>query len=104
MAEELKTTTLQLMTIIADETLESMLSEEILELGAKGYSATRIEGSGKSGTRDNLWDGENIKFEIITSEAIAKVILQRLTEKYFNRYPIITYFTPVQVMRPDHFI
>ena len=104
MSEEIRIPELQLLTIICDESLESHLSEEILESGAKGYSVTRVEGSGKSGTRDNLWGGENIKFEVVTTQEIVDKILNLLAKKYMDRYAMIAYHSQVRAMRPEHFI
>lgn len=94
---------LLLLTIIAEEALTTLLEKEIVELGAKGYTASKVTGKGLKDTRDNLWEGENIKIETVVSEAICKKILAHLEAKYFERYAMIAFHHPVNVVRSSHF-
>lgn len=96
--------TLQLLTIIAEEALTTLLEKEIVQLGAKGYTASVVTGKGLKDTRDNLWEGENIKIETVVSEAICKKILEHLEAKYFERYAMIAFHHPVNVVRSSHFL
>lgn len=95
---------LVLLTIIAEESLESFLEKEIAQFGAKGYTTSTVSGKGASGLRDNQWDGENIKIETIVSEESCKEILDYIQRKYFERYAIIAFYHPVNVLRTNHFI
>ncbi|HMV08541.1 MAG TPA: hypothetical protein PK325_08040 [Cyclobacteriaceae bacterium] len=95
--------TLMLLTIIAEENLAGPIEEEIVKLGAKGYTSSSVSGKGVSGIRDNQWDGENIKIETIVSESICKDILNHLQKKYFERYPMIAFYHPVTVIRTAQF-
>lgn len=95
--------TLILLTIIVDDSLQKIVEEEILALGAKGYTTLRVEGNGKSGSRDNIWSGENVKIETIVNEKTVTLIIQRLKAFYFEKYPIITYYHQVNVLRTSHF-
>lgn len=96
-------TTLMLVTIIAEEALGSTIEEEIVKLGAKGYTSSPVSGKGVSGVRDNQWDGENVKIETIVSESICNAILDHLQKKYFERYPMIAFYHPVTVIRSSQF-
>jgi len=95
--------TLQLLTIIAEESLATILEKEIVALGAKGYTASIVTGKGLHNLRDNQWEGENIKIETITTEEKCKSILQHLEKKYFERYAMIAFYHPVNVVRTSHF-
>ncbi|MBL7846990.1 MAG: hypothetical protein JNL40_05945 [Cyclobacteriaceae bacterium] len=95
---------LNLLTIIAEEALAPAIEKEIVEMGAKGFTSSSVSGKGLHELRDNQWEGENIKIETIVSEDICKKILTHLERKYFDRYAMIAFFHPVNVMRTDHFL
>ncbi|HQQ82759.1 MAG TPA: hypothetical protein PLX35_06780 [Cyclobacteriaceae bacterium] len=94
---------LLLLTIIAEEALAAPLEKELIELGAKGYTASVASGKGLFRVRDNPWEGENIKIETIVSEENCDLILRHLQQKYFERYAIIAFSHPVRVVRTAHF-
>lgn len=100
----MQTSNFKLVTIIADESLKKILEEEIIEIGAKGYTVALVEGKGKSGARDSAWSGENVKIETIVSGDICARILAHLTANYFERYPVIAYSYDVQTIRSEHFL
>ncbi|NOT74906.1 MAG: transcriptional regulator [Cyclobacteriaceae bacterium] len=95
---------LQLLTIIAEEALAVSLEKEIEQLGAKGYTTSNASGKGLHGVRDNQWEGENTKIETIISEENCKKILDHLQKKYFDRYALIAFYHPVNVVRSNHFV
>jgi nitrogen regulatory protein PII len=95
---------LNLLTIIAEEALASSLEAEIVEIGAKGYTFSSVSGKGLHGLRDNQWEGENIKIETVVSEETCKKILGHLQRKYFERYAMIAFYHPVNVVRTSHFL
>jgi len=93
-----------LLTIIVEEVLAPLIEKEIGELGARGYTLSNVSGKGLTGLRDNPWEGENIKIETIVSEENCKHILRHLQRKYFERYAIIAFHHPVNVLRTAHFL
>lgn len=95
---------LNLLTIIAEEALAASIEKEIVEMGAKGYTSSAVSGKGLHGVRDNQWEGENIKIETIVSEDNCKKILGHLQRKYFDRYAMIAFYHPVNVVRTNHFL
>jgi len=95
---------LNLLTIIAEEALEPFIEKEITEMGAKGYTVSAVSGKGLHGLRNNQWEGENVKIETIVSEDSCKKILDHLQRKYFDRYAMIAFYHPVNVVRTDHFL
>jgi nitrogen regulatory protein P-II 2 len=95
---------LNLLTIIAEEALASSIEKEIVAMGAKGYTSSSVSGKGVHDVRDNQWEGENIKIETIVSEENCKRILGHLQKKYFDRYAMIAFYHPVNVIRTSHFV
>jgi nitrogen regulatory protein P-II 2 len=95
---------LNLLTIIAEEALASFIEKEIVAMGAKGYTSSSVSGKGLHNVRDNQWEGENIKIETIVSEENCKRILGHLQKKYFDRYAMIAFYHPVNVIRTNHFV
>ncbi|MCE2995821.1 MAG: P-II family nitrogen regulator [Cyclobacteriaceae bacterium] len=95
---------LQLLTIIAEEALTASIEKEIVSLGAKGYTSSAVSGKGLKDLRDNQWEGENVKIETIVSNEICQKILAHLQKKYFDRYAMIAFYHPVEVIRTQHFL
>ncbi len=95
---------LNLLTIIAEEALASAIENKIIELGAKGYTSSAVSGKGLTGVRDNQWEGENIKIETIVSEDTCKAILKYLQQTYFDKFAMIAFHQPVNVIRTNHFL
>ena len=93
-----------LLSIIAEESLVNLIEKEIELLGARGYTSYSVSGKGQTGKRDNQWEGENIKIETIVSEETCEKILMHLKQKYFDKYALIAFHHPVQVIRTQHFI
>lgn len=94
---------LYLLTIIVQDTLAEAIQEKVIELGAKGYTQSAVSGKGLSGTRENPWEGENIKIETVVALDTCEAILNHLQKKYFERYAIIAFYHPVHVVRNSHF-
>lgn len=99
----METSLLKLLTIVADDALTHVLEEMLTSYGAKGFTVTRAEGKGKSGMRDNPWEGENIKIEAIVDEDVLDKILMHLKTHFFERYALIAYYSDVHVVRMSHF-
>lgn len=92
-----------LLTIITEDVLAPVIEKEIEQLGAKGFTLTSVTGKHLGHTRDNPWEGENVKIESIVPEETSQKILKHLQEKYFDRYAMIAFSHPVRVVRNDHF-
>lgn len=95
---------LQLLTIIAEEALAELLEDEIVELGAKGYTASQVSGKSLGNVRNNPWEGENVKIETIVPAPVCQKILEHLKGKYLERYALIAFYYPVNVIRTHHFM
>jgi nitrogen regulatory protein P-II 2 len=98
------TSTLKLVTIIAEDDIETRLVRDLKELGMKGYTVMNVRGEGLHGARDNAWDGENIRLEILVSEELAKKLVEFLHKEYFPRYLMVVYMENVEVIRAEKFL
>lgn len=97
------TSEVTLITIIAEDVLEERIVRDLKKFGIKGYTATDAHGSGHEGSRTSEWDGKNIRIEILSSGETVTKIMWHLHEKYFEKYAVIAWHHPVQVLRKRHF-
>jgi hypothetical protein len=64
--------TRKLLTVITEAALESALCEELIQLGASGYTVTDARGRGSRGVRDAGWSSSgNIRIEVVCDTGIA---------------------------------
>jgi nitrogen regulatory protein P-II 2 len=99
----MKTSNLILLTIIAEDDLESRLVEDLRRLGARGHTICKVRGEGAHGWRGSEWEGENIKVEVIVDAATADAIGEHISSAYFPKFAVILYLLPVQVLRESKF-
>ena len=60
-------TTRKLLTVICEAGLESRLAEDVMQLGAHGYTVTDARGRGSRGVRNAAWESvANIRLEAST--------------------------------------
>lgn len=100
----MKTVSLKLLTIIADEALRNRLIADVKKLGAKGYTLQKAYGEGDDGGRISPWEGENIRLEALVGAELADKILEKLARDYFEKYNIIAYLSDAQVLRGEKFL
>ena len=94
----------KLLTIICETDLEKSLGEDVMRLGAHGYTVTDARGRGSHGMRDASWDlSANIRMEIICEERVAETIAQHLRSVYSDNYAMVLYMTDVSVLRVEKF-
>lgn len=100
----MKTTQLTLLTIIAEDELESRLVADLKKIGVIGYTICAVRGEGHHGLlRANHWDGDNIKIEIIVDGVLADLVCEHIAKEYFPHFATILYMLPVQVLREAKF-
>lgn len=94
---------LKMVTIIAEDALEERLIAELKGLGVRGYTIAEARGEGLSGRRESDWEGKNFQLQTIVSDELARSIIDRLAEAYFERFTVIAYVSSVEVFRRSHF-
>lgn len=87
-----------LLTIITETVLEDILLDEIVDLGAVGYTVTDARGRGTHGTRAGRWtQGGNIRIDVVGNAALCKRIVDHLQAAYEKNYGLLMYTTPVDL-------
>ena len=71
----MQTTTLPMLTIIAEEVLKERLIQDLKHAGVKGYTWTLVEGEGSRHMRAGEIPGQNIKLEVITTAEVTDRLL-----------------------------
>jgi hypothetical protein len=94
----------KLLTIICETDIERKLSDDVMALGAHGYTVTEARGRGAGGERDAAWGPSgNIRMEVICEAAVAQAIAERLRTNYFDYFSMVLYLSDVEVLRDDKF-
>lgn len=87
-----------LLTIISEAVLEDILVDEIMGLGAKGYTISDARGKGTHGTRAGRWtQGGNIRIEVVGNAALCGRIIERLQAAYEQDYGLLMFTTPIEL-------
>lgn len=94
----------KLVVIISEAALENTLAEEIMHLGAHGYTVCDVRGQGRHGARSALWGADkSIRMEILCDEVTSLTIMQHIEKAYFRHYAMVAYVADVGVLRPAKF-
>ncbi|TSE36886.1 hypothetical protein Tfont_01598 [Tepidimonas fonticaldi] len=81
--------------VIAEAELESVLCDDILAAGAKGYTVSEVRGRGNRGLRDDrLLLSNNVRFEVLCDESTARSVLDAVLGRYGRHYGIVAYALP----------
>ena len=99
-----KTHPCALLVIITEAAIEKNLSDDVMRLGAHGYTVTDVRGQGSHGARNALWGADkSIRMEILCDDTTAQSILEHIEKAYFRNFAMVTYVAEVGVLRPDKF-
>lgn len=100
----MRTTTIKLVTIIAERVLQERLINDIMALGARGYTLGDVSGAGTHGIRQvEFVEGRNVRLETLVRPDVAQHILEYLAEVYFPDYAIVAYATDATVVRGEKY-
>lgn len=95
---------MKLLVVIAEASLEKALAQAVKRLGARGYTACEVRGSGSSGDREGAWDADRtLRMEVICSAEVADEIAEHVLTTYGAHFGVTLYFTDVEVLRPKKF-
>jgi hypothetical protein len=87
-----------LLTILSEAVLEDTLVDEIMALGAKGYTISEARGRGAHGERSGRWTaGGNIRIEVIGDAALCSRIVERLQAAYEPDYGLLMFTCVVEL-------
>jgi len=87
-----------LLTILTEAVLEDTIIDELLALGAKGYTISDARGSGTHGLRSGRWTvSSNIRIEVVGDAALCARIVERLQAEYERDYGLLMFTTQVEL-------
>ena len=95
--------TMKRVTIVAEAVLAERIQDDVLRLGASGYTTTQAEGRGSRGVRASEWEGRNVKIETLVSPEVAAKILHHTSEHYFKHFAVIAYCHDIEVVRGNKY-
>lgn len=94
----------KVIVILAEGTLERMLTADVQRLGAHGYNITDVRGAGASGKREGAWDADRtIRMEVVCDAGVADTIAEHVLGTYAEHYGVTVYIAAVDVFRPQKF-
>jgi nitrogen regulatory protein P-II len=99
----MQTVRMKRVTIIGDDTVKYRILEEILAMGATGYTDCPAHGKGARGVRPRHAEPANAKIEVIATPEVAQRILEHIAENYFDHYAMIAFLSDVEVLRGAKF-
>lgn len=91
------------LTVVVEQILEERLTRQLMELGAKGYSAYEVRGSGLPGQTGADFEQATLKIESLMPPEVADKALELLAKEYFPHYSVIAYVESVQVVRGSRY-
>ena len=100
----MRTTTLRLVTIIAERILKDRVLKDIRKLGARGFTLTDAIGEGSRGVRAHEWEGPDVRIETIVSPEVADKIVTYVAERYFAHYAVVVHMHETEVVRGEKYI
>jgi hypothetical protein len=87
-----------LLTILSEAVLEDTLIDEIMLLGAKGYTISEARGRGTHGLRTGKWSaGGNIRIEVIGDHDLCSSIVKRLQAGYERDYGLLMFTSAIEL-------
>lgn len=98
------TTPMKLLTIVAETVLVDHLTQQLLLLGATGWTMTDARGDGSRGVRTGPRPGENIRLESVLAATAADKALSLLAREYFPHYALVAWVQEVQVVRGEKYV
>lgn len=94
----------RLLVVIAEATIERLLTADAMRLGAHGYTAFDVRGAGTSGEREGAWEVDRtIQMEIVCETEAADRIAEHILATYAPNYHVTIFLADVQVLRPQKF-
>ena len=99
----MKTQMMKRVTVVAEAIVAERIEEDIMRLGASGYTTTEADGRGSRGVRASDWEGKNVKIETVVKPEVAGKILECLADHYFAHFAVIAYAHDVEVVRGEKY-
>lgn len=98
------TVDLKLVTVVTERLLRDRVLDDLRACGAKGFTISNATGEGSRGVRASEWEGQNLRIEAVVSHDVAKRIVERIADDFFENYAVIVFLHDVQVVRGDKYV
>lgn len=97
---------LKLVTVVGETVIMEEIAEEVVKLGATGFTLSDVVGHGSRSTRNVLISGEakTRKLEVVVPSEVAVTILTYVSHNYFEHYACIAWLSDVAVVRGDQYV
>jgi len=90
----------KLLVIVAEAALEKALVQQVVKLGAQGYTVHDVRGSGAAGAREGSWEADRtIEMKVICAADVADRIGQAVLAAYGDNFGLSMFFADVSVLR-----
>jgi nitrogen regulatory protein P-II 2 len=93
----------KLVTIIALDSLEAKIVQDMDKLEIRGYTISPAHGKGLLSKKISDWEGTNIRIESLVSEEKGKKLVEMIRDKYLNKYGVVLFVSDVEVLRPERY-
>ena len=93
----------KLLTIVVETTIANRLTDDLIALGAKGFTSGLATGTGPKDSAANYIDGGNLRIETVVKDDVLERILEKLEASYFPNYSVTAWVTDVGVIRQDRY-
>jgi len=104
LAREPETSSMTLVTVIAERLLRDRILNGIRDAGSRGFTLTDVTGEGSSEIRAHEWEGPSVKVETLVPGDVADRIVAWVARRYFQHHAVIVYTSEVQVVRAGRFM
>ncbi len=103
MSKPVETAKAKLVVVVGPFELAEHVAKDFVTLGIKGYTTTRVDGSGAHGPRSyGPIDGANFRYETIVTPELAQKLLAHLVKEFADR-AVTAYSLDVEAVPADHF-
>lgn len=93
-----------LLVVICEAAIEQPLIEDLMRLGAQGYTIADVRGRGRGGARDASWEADrSIELKVVCDSGLAERLAAHVLQHYAPHYAVTLYLHPVAVVRADKF-
>ena len=94
----------KLVVMITEAALEDQLAQDVMRLGAHGYTVADVRGQGSHGQRAGIWGADrSIRMEVLCDPATSLAITRHMEDAYFRNFAMVLYVADVGVLRRDKF-
>jgi hypothetical protein len=99
----MSTVALRLLTVVAEQVLADRLARAIMAAGATGYTLSPAKGRGSRDKRSTNRGGDNVRIEVVATDATADRLLHMLRDEWFPHYAVIAWISTVEVVRGEKY-